>query len=127
MRFSRRDFQRMALGLAALPLAAPGLGETNFPMRPIRLIVGFPAGSGPDIVARIIGQGMSSSAWPIRRRREPAGRRQQSWHQRRRARPAGRLHADDADQRANVDQPDALQESQLRSAARHRAGRQHRR
>ena len=64
MRFSRRDVQRMVLGLAALglavlPFAAPALAD-DYPSRPIRLIVGFPAGSGPDIVARIIGQGMSA-------------------------------------------------------------------
>ena len=60
MTFSRRDFQRMALGFAALPwLAAPARAD-DFPTRPIRLIVGFPAGSGPDIVGRILGQGMST-------------------------------------------------------------------
>ena len=50
----------MALGMAALPLASAPARADNFPTRPIRLIVGFPAGSGPDIVARILGQGMSS-------------------------------------------------------------------
>src|SRR5579863_4551728 len=60
MKFSRRDFQRAALGLAALPLAGAPASADNYPARAIRLIVGFPAGSGPDIVARIIGQGMST-------------------------------------------------------------------
>ncbi len=59
MKFSRRDFQRVALGLATLPFASATARADDFPSRPIRLIVGFPAGSGPDIVARIIGQGMS--------------------------------------------------------------------
>ncbi len=59
MTFSRRDFQRVALGLAALPFAAATVWADDFPTRPIRLICGFPAGSGPDIVGRIIAQGMS--------------------------------------------------------------------
>jgi tripartite-type tricarboxylate transporter receptor subunit TctC len=59
VKLSRRDFQRIAVGMTALPfLAAPAWAD-DYPSRPIRLIVGFPAGSGPDIVSRIIGQGMS--------------------------------------------------------------------
>jgi len=60
MKLSRRDLQRLALALAALPLAAAPAWADGYPTRPIRLIVGFPAGSGPDIVARILGQGMSA-------------------------------------------------------------------
>jgi tripartite-type tricarboxylate transporter receptor subunit TctC len=30
-----------------------------YPSRPVRVIVGFPAGSGPAIIARLIGQGFS--------------------------------------------------------------------
>jgi len=59
MRLSRRNFQQLVLGAAAFPLAAAPARAEDFPTRPIRLIVGFPAGSGPDIVARIVGQGMS--------------------------------------------------------------------
>jgi tripartite-type tricarboxylate transporter receptor subunit TctC len=59
MKFSRRDFQRLALGFATLPFAASRVLADDFPTRPIRLISGFPAGSGPDIVARIIAAGMS--------------------------------------------------------------------
>ena len=46
-----------ACALAALPLAqaqAPA-----YPMRPVRIIVGFPAGTGPDIVARLLAQKLS--------------------------------------------------------------------
>lgn len=59
MTLSRRSFQRLALGLATLPFVAAPVRADDYPTRPVRLIVGFPAGSGPDIVARIIGQGMS--------------------------------------------------------------------
>ena len=30
-----------------------------YPVRPVRMIVGFPAGSAPDIIARLIGQWLS--------------------------------------------------------------------
>jgi tripartite-type tricarboxylate transporter receptor subunit TctC len=59
MQLSRRSFQRMALGLMALPFTATLARAEDYPTHPIRLICGFPAGSGPDIVARIIAQGMS--------------------------------------------------------------------
>jgi tripartite-type tricarboxylate transporter receptor subunit TctC len=59
MKFSRRDFQQLAVGLATLPFVAKSAWSEDYPSRPVRLICGFPAGSGPDIVARIIAQGMS--------------------------------------------------------------------
>ena len=30
-----------------------------YPARPVRIVVGFPAGSAPDIIARLVGQGLS--------------------------------------------------------------------
>jgi tripartite-type tricarboxylate transporter receptor subunit TctC len=59
MKFSRRHFQRVMLGTAALPIMTVLALADDFPDRPVRLIIGFPPGSGPDIVARIIAQGMS--------------------------------------------------------------------
>jgi tripartite-type tricarboxylate transporter receptor subunit TctC len=63
MRFSRRDFYCLgfgsAFGAAMLPALLKLALAEDYPSRPIRLICGFPAGSGPDIVARIIAQGMS--------------------------------------------------------------------
>src|SRR5580698_469396 len=59
MQLSRRGFQRMVLGLTALPFTAALARAEDYPTRPVRLIFGFPAGSGPDIVARIVAQGMS--------------------------------------------------------------------
>jgi tripartite-type tricarboxylate transporter receptor subunit TctC len=43
--------------LAAQPAAAQG--DVNYPTRPIRLIVGFAAGGGNDLFARLVGQKMS--------------------------------------------------------------------
>jgi tripartite-type tricarboxylate transporter receptor subunit TctC len=55
----RRTFLQGALSAAALaPLGKAAFADT-YPARPIHLIVGFPAGSGPDIVARILGQSLS--------------------------------------------------------------------
>ena len=59
MTLSRRRFQQLALGIAAFPFVAAPASADDYPTRPVRLICGFPAGSGPDIVARIIAQGMS--------------------------------------------------------------------
>src|ERR1700733_2267896 len=59
MQLSRRNFQRIVLGLTTLPFAATFARAEDYPTRPVRLICGFPAGSGPDIVARIIAQEMS--------------------------------------------------------------------
>ena len=54
---------RRALGLclaaAGLASAAGAQTQTSYPNRPVRLIVGFPAGTGPDIVARILAQRLS--------------------------------------------------------------------
>ena len=49
------------LGAAALPFAAALARGDDYPNHPVRLIVGFPAGSGPDIVGRIVAQGMSEN------------------------------------------------------------------
>lgn len=45
----------------ALSLAHPGLASAqNFPQRPVRLVVPFPAGTGTDIVARLMAQQLQS-------------------------------------------------------------------
>ena len=45
-------------GLSVLLLPALGAAQ-DFPDRPIRLIVPFPAGGPNDVIARVIGQRMS--------------------------------------------------------------------
>jgi tripartite-type tricarboxylate transporter receptor subunit TctC len=45
-----------AAALAALPRRAAAL---DYPSRPVRLLVGYPPGGAPDIVARLIGQWLS--------------------------------------------------------------------
>ena len=58
MRLRRRRFLQLAAGAAAatLPRRASAL---DYPTRPIHFVVGFAAGSGLDITARLIGQAMS--------------------------------------------------------------------
>ena len=52
----RRDVLQFAAGAAAVPLAFD-LGRAQaYPVRPVQILVGFPAGSGPDIVARLAAQ-----------------------------------------------------------------------
>src|SRR6478672_3353829 len=56
---SRRRFLHLATGAAALPTITRIATAQAYPTRPVRIIVGFPAGSAPDVVARLIGQWLS--------------------------------------------------------------------
>ena len=56
MKLPRRNFLRLAAGAAALPAVSHVAWAQTYPSRPVRIIVGFPAGSGVDIVARLVGQ-----------------------------------------------------------------------
>ena len=59
MEFPRRAFLRLAAGAAALP-AVPRFSQAQaYPSRPVRIIVGFPAGGATDIQARLMGQWLS--------------------------------------------------------------------
>jgi tripartite-type tricarboxylate transporter receptor subunit TctC len=49
----------LAAGAAALPAISRVARAQTYPSRPVRIIVGFPAGGGTDIVARLIGQWLS--------------------------------------------------------------------
>ena len=60
MSFSRRDLVRLAAGAGALAAAPRRASALDYPKRSIRLIVGFPAASGPDIVARLMGHWLST-------------------------------------------------------------------
>src|SRR5262245_61735941 len=58
-KYSRRRFLRLATGATALPALSRTARAQSYPSRPVRLIVGFTAGSGPDIVARLLAQWLS--------------------------------------------------------------------
>jgi tripartite-type tricarboxylate transporter receptor subunit TctC len=59
MKLPRRHFLHLAAGAAALPAASRFAWAQAYPARPVRLIIGYPPGSGPDINARLIGQWLS--------------------------------------------------------------------
>ncbi len=59
MKFSRRQFVHLAAGTAALPIASSVAWSESYPTHPVRIIVGFAAGSTTDILSRLIGQWLS--------------------------------------------------------------------
>jgi tripartite-type tricarboxylate transporter receptor subunit TctC len=59
MNSSRRQFLQCAAGAAALPALSTAAWSQAYPSRPVRFIVGFPAGNAPDIIARLVGQMLS--------------------------------------------------------------------
>jgi tripartite-type tricarboxylate transporter receptor subunit TctC len=66
MRLPRRNFLKLAAGAAALPVLpkiarAQAVGTQAWPSRPVRMVVGFPGGSAPDLVARLTGQWLADS------------------------------------------------------------------
>jgi len=56
MKLPRRQFLHLAAGAAALPFAPDIACAQAYPLRPVRIVAGFPAGSTTDVVARLIGQ-----------------------------------------------------------------------
>ena len=55
MKLPRREFLRLAAGAVALPATAVSAGAQSYPTRPVRIILGYPAGGSTDLVARIMG------------------------------------------------------------------------
>jgi tripartite-type tricarboxylate transporter receptor subunit TctC len=59
MPFHRRRFLRLAVGAAAMPAMSRIARADTYPSHPVRLVVGFAAGSTTDILARLMGQWLS--------------------------------------------------------------------
>jgi tripartite-type tricarboxylate transporter receptor subunit TctC len=59
MKLPRRNFLHLAVGAAALPMASRIAWAQTYPARPVRIIVGVPAGGGVDLIARVMGEWLS--------------------------------------------------------------------
>jgi tripartite-type tricarboxylate transporter receptor subunit TctC len=59
MTYHRRKFLHLAAGAVALPAVARIARAETYPSHPVRLVVGFAAGSTTDILARLMGQWLS--------------------------------------------------------------------
>jgi tripartite-type tricarboxylate transporter receptor subunit TctC len=54
MKLPRRKFLHLAAGAVALPAVAVSAYAQSYPTRPLRLVLGYPAGGSTDLVARIM-------------------------------------------------------------------------
>src|SRR5215469_7448422 len=59
MKLPRRQFLHLAAGAAVLPALPRVASALDYPTRPVHVIVGFPAASGPDIITRLVAQRLS--------------------------------------------------------------------
>ena len=59
MKFDRRSFLHLTVSAIALPAMGGFAWAQPYPIRPVRIISGFPAGSAADILARLVGQPLS--------------------------------------------------------------------
>jgi tripartite-type tricarboxylate transporter receptor subunit TctC len=59
VKLPRRRFLHLAASVAALPGAPRAARAETYPTRPVRIIVGYPAGGVGDILARLLGQWLS--------------------------------------------------------------------
>jgi tripartite-type tricarboxylate transporter receptor subunit TctC len=59
MKLPRRRLLHLAAGAVALPAVSHIAQAQSYPSRPVRIIVGLPAGTPPDIMARLFAQWLS--------------------------------------------------------------------
>ena len=59
MKILRRKFLYVAAGAAALASLSRRAAALDYPVRPVRIVVGFPAGNASDIIARLMAQSLS--------------------------------------------------------------------
>jgi tripartite-type tricarboxylate transporter receptor subunit TctC len=59
MKLPRRKFLHFATAAAALSSLTGIASASEYPMRPVHIVVSFPPGGAPDIIARLIGQWLS--------------------------------------------------------------------
>ena len=61
MKFPRRRFLRLAAGAVALPAVSRIARAQVYPLRPITIVVPFPAGGSTDVIGRILAEKMRTS------------------------------------------------------------------
>ena len=59
MKLLRRRFLQLAATAAVVPAVVETASAQDYPTRPVRLVVGFPAGGPNDILGRLVGQWLS--------------------------------------------------------------------
>jgi tripartite-type tricarboxylate transporter receptor subunit TctC len=59
MKLPRRQFLQIAVSVVTLPQQTYVAAALDYPSRPIRIIVGIPAGLAPDVAARLVGPPLS--------------------------------------------------------------------
>jgi tripartite-type tricarboxylate transporter receptor subunit TctC len=65
MQLRKREFLRFTAAVAMTSALPDVTRSQSYPVRPARVIVGFPAGGGVDVVARIIAQSLSTLGQPF--------------------------------------------------------------
>src|SRR5512139_208252 len=59
MKILRREFLHLAAGAAAYLPASRTAKAQSYPIKPVRVVVGFPAGGPADLMARLVGKWLS--------------------------------------------------------------------
>jgi tripartite-type tricarboxylate transporter receptor subunit TctC len=59
MNLDRRKLLQLTAGGVLLSGFPNGVSALDYPTRPVRIVVGFPSGSAPDVVARLLAQSLS--------------------------------------------------------------------
>ena len=59
MKLSRRKFLNAAAGAPFIPAAARVASASDYPTRPVHLVIGYPPGGSADLTARLTGQWLS--------------------------------------------------------------------
>jgi tripartite-type tricarboxylate transporter receptor subunit TctC len=59
MKLPRRKFLHLAASVVAVPVLSGIARAQAYPTRPVRWIIGFPPGGAPDLLARMLAQGLS--------------------------------------------------------------------